>query len=155
MTILSVDQATHLGYAVWDDDTIIKYGAKNFANYKDRPDIKLNRIKRYVDGLIEKYKPGLVVIEGVQYQSNQFTYGQLSRLQGLLIDLCIEREQLYEVVPPTKWRTIGIVGRKRAEQKASSIQFVKDNFGLNVNDDVADAINMGYYALNHIKIEEN
>lgn len=153
MTILSIDQATHLGYAVWEEGKIKKYGCKNFTIKKDNPDKKLKNIREFVDKLIQEYQPTLVVIEGVQFQSNYNTYAQLCKLQGVLIELCIEREQLYEVIPTLKWKTIGIKGKKRAEQKASSIQFVRENFGLSVNDDVADAINMGYYALNNIKVK--
>ena len=154
MTILSIDQATHLGWAVWKHGSLDSYGDKNFSNYKFDCNIKLNKIKHFVNKLIDEFKPELIVVEGIQYQSNQFTYAQLARLQGLLIDLCVEGNYLYEVVPPSTWRTIGIKGRKRVEQKKSSVQFVKDNFGLDVNDDVADAINMGFYALKNIEVKQ-
>ena len=129
------------------------YDKKDFSNYKKEVDIKLNNIKKYFIELINLYNPTLIVIEGVQFQSNAFTFAQLARLQGLLIDTCIEKQLLYQIVPPSTWRMIGVKGRKRAEQKQSSIQFVKNTFNIDVDDDIADAINMGYYATKFIQIK--
>lgn len=59
---------------------------------------------------------------------------------------------IIEYVYPGTWRkTCGIKtgrGVKRDSLKTADIQFVKDNYNIDVNDDVADAICIGYHILN-------
>ena len=47
---------------------------------------------------------------------------------------------------PSHWRKVlgGNFGRKREEQKAAAIQYVKEKCGLEVTSDEADAICIGY-----------
>ena len=45
-------------------------------------------------------------------------------------------------------------GIKRDTLKAADIKFVKDNYNLNVNDDIADAICIGYAYTNIAKNED-
>ena len=59
---------------------------------------------------------------------------------------------IIEYVYPGTWRkTCGIKtgrGVKRDLLKIADIKFVKDNYNIDVNDDVADAICIGYHILN-------
>ena len=58
-----------------------------------------------------------------------------------------------EYVHSGTWRkTCGIKtgrGIKREMLKLASITFVKEKYGITVNDDVADAICIGYHTLNN------
>ena len=53
-----------------------------------------------------------------------------------------------DFIYPSSWRAdCGIKqgrGTKRESQKELDIQFVKDKFNIDVNDDIADAIGIGY-----------
>lgn len=94
-----------------------------------------------------------VVIENVQYQNNYNTYCQLSQMQGVIFNLLFERDIPFCLVQPTKWKSFnGIKGRKRVEQKANTIQMVKSKYGLDVTEDEADAIGIGYWAINNIDL---
>jgi Holliday junction resolvasome RuvABC endonuclease subunit len=72
---------------------------------------------------------------------------------GVLICLFQERKIPYDVVPPTRWKSLcKIPGKKRAEQKENTIQFVKDKFNLDdITEDAADAIAMGWAWINSVK----
>ena len=75
-------------------------------------------------------------------------------LIGALLCLFQEKELLYEIVSATKWRSYcEIKGRKRQEQKENTKQFVKEKFNLDVSEDEADAVAMGWYAVNNVHIE--
>ena len=43
----------------------------------------------------------------------------------------------------------------RASQKAGDIAFVKEHYGLEVNDDIADAIGIGHAYVNKLDTEFN
>ena len=54
----------------------------------------------------------------------------------------------FDFIYPSSWRSAcGIKngrGIKRDAAKAADIKFVQETFGLTVNDDIADAIGLGY-----------
>ena len=64
-----------------------------------------------------------------------------------------------EYVYPSEWRAAcGIKngrGVRRETQKANDILFVKNNYGIEVNDDIADAIGIGHAYVNQLTNEMN
>jgi Holliday junction resolvasome RuvABC endonuclease subunit len=152
MRILSFDQASKIAWSVFDDKKLIEYDTKDFSKVKDFY-YRINDIKRIVIELIKYYKPTLVVFEDIQYQSNQQTYKKLASLQSVLINYCVDNEILYEIVQPTLWKCFAkIKGRKREEQKVNTQIFIKQQFGIDVDEDIADAIGIGWYSCNEIKV---
>ena len=93
---------------------------------------------------------------GVQ---NIKTHRALMWLQGALAimahDNCGDPEFIY--LYPSEWRKVcGIKtgsGIKRETLKQKDIEFVKNKFNIIVNDDIADAIGIGYAFLNPAKKE--
>lgn len=74
------------------------------------------------------------------------TYKKLAHVQGALIVTCIENNIPYKIVPPATWRSsCGVKGKVRSEYKPAAQKHVLDKYGLNVTDDVADAICIGEY----------
>ena len=150
--IISLDQAITTGWCVTIDGDIV---SRNHFTVKGNDyDIKINKIKEVVIKLTEKYKPHLITVEGVQYQSNQAIYGKLSRLQGVLINYFIENNILYEIVTPSQWKGYHkIKGRKRAEQKANAMLRIKE-LGIDCDsEDECEAILMNIYAQECIDIK--
>ena len=70
-----------------------------------------------------------------------------------------DRKVTLEYIYPSSWRAaIGIKtgrGIKRTTLKEKDIQFVKENYNLDVNDDEADAICIGYSQCHDIETEIN
>lgn len=98
------------------------------------------------------------MLEDIQMQSqNVVTYKKLAMLLGVLISLFQEMGLGHTIVPPTRWKSFcKIGGRKRAEQKANTLAFVREKFGLgNISEDMADAIALGWYAVNNESEEAN
>lgn len=156
MRILCLDQASKItGYSVWESGKLVDYGTLE-ANPKEKDIIVRMRQMYFMCGeLIDKVAPDFVAFEGVQFQQNYRTYSQLSQIQGLLMSLLFERKIFFTVVEPTKWRSFcAIRGRKRAEQKKATIQMVKDRFGIEVDDDVADSIGLGIWVRGNVRVEK-
>jgi hypothetical protein len=112
-------------------------------------------IKEKVDKIIlEEVRPE----QGLQ---NIKTHKALMYLQAAIAFLIHERFNTIEVeyTYPNEWRAAcGIhTGRgvKRETLKSADIKFVKENFGITVNDDEADAIGIGYAYVNKLSNEIN
>ena len=163
MTILSLDLSTKSsGWAIFQDSMLIESGCITSSS----TDL-LKRINIMIDGLkeiVEKYKPDKVVAEEVRPETgvqNIKTHRALMWLQGgvALMLYAYNKKLEMELIYPSSWRAaIGIKtgrGIKRTTLKEKDIQFVKENYNLDVNDDEADAICIGYSYSHDIETEIN
>jgi Holliday junction resolvasome RuvABC endonuclease subunit len=151
MRILSLDQSTTItGFSIWEDKILATYGT---ITSKEKDIIeRLSEIYSEIKSLIQQHRPDFVVLEGVQFQSNQKTYNQLSQLQGVIFSILFEEDIGFCIVEPSVWRKYSdIKGRKRVEQKLSAIDKVKQQFSLDVNEDVAESILIGVWAVRNIQ----
>ena len=148
---IGLDQATHLtGYSIFDGENLVDAGIfQTTVEDEIERDIE---VKNWLIQLIQKWKPDIIGLEGIQLQ--QFndrmvgvtTYQTLARLQGILMATCVEQEIDYRVCAPATWRShCGVKGRTRADRKRSMQDLVKKWFDITVSDDVADAIGIGKY----------
>lgn len=146
MRILALDQSTACsGFAIFINQNLKKSGI-----YKPQGELfqRINQTKEYIRELILDNDIDYVFIEDIQYQKNQKTYKILANLQGVIINLLIEFNIRFEIIPPSSWKSFNkIKGRKRAEQKKNTQEKCKEMFGSEVMEDEADAICIGLYAL--------
>ena len=170
--ILAIDQARNGAWSVFDYETktLEAYGVFSFNN-KDYTYAKAIRaIEELVDSLIKTYDISAVFIEDIQLRVNVQSFKKLAQLQGVLINLFEKNEYLYDFVAPTQWqnyckargrsskeikekiKALDLSGKK--DSKILSIQFVKEKFNVDTdNDNLSDAICIGYYAVNHFKLK--
>ena len=154
----------------YETKTLEAYGVFSFNN-KDYTYAKAIRaIEELVDSLIKTYDISAVFIEDIQLRVNVQSFKKLAQLQGVLINLFEKNEYLYDFVAPTQWqnyckargrsskeikekiKALELSGKK--ESKILSIQFVKEKFNVDTdNDNLSDAICIGYYAVNHFKLK--
>lgn len=120
----------------------------------------IKRIHIMIDNiklLLDKYTDiNTIVVEEVRPEGgygigNQKTHKALMYLQAALEFLIHDnynKRVKIEYIYPSSWRAkCGIKngrGIKRSSLKEADIDFVKNNFGFDVNDDEADAICIGY-----------
>ena len=147
--IFSIDQATlNSAYAVWVDSELIAYD-------KVTADKKIKDYKRsfqMVDLLIEKikkFKPDLVILEGAFSNGNVKIFGTLSCLRGMTMERLRQEGFDFDIVEPVKWKSALKITGKRPIQKEKSIEIAENVFGVDLwnDDDLADAINIGGYAV--------
>jgi hypothetical protein len=112
--------------------------------------------------IFNKYKIEKIILEEVRPEmgtQNIKTHRALMWLQGaiatVLHDDCGFKLNNIVYLYPSEWRkTCGIktgTGVRRESLKPQDIAFVKRTYGLDVNDDIADAIGIGHaYAITNL-----
>lgn len=150
---LAIDASTKsTGIAIFDGEKIIKYDCFTAAS----SDVikRIQRMTNYLDELLKENPIDTIVIEEVrpdQGDQNSKTMKALFWLQASIAFLLHDNHPnvKIEYVYPSEWRhQCGIKtgkGMYRAELKEADIAFVKNTYDIdNINDDVADAICIGY-----------
>ena len=145
--ILALDQSSHLtGWSIYDDQKLIAYGVHEATGARE--DERNHEVKEWVLSMVSNWKVDKVGIEGIQYQQSigVTTFQTLARLQGILIDLCIELKIPYLICPTNTWRAhCDVKGRARSDKKRSMQLLVKKWFDVSVSEDEADAVGIGKY----------
>lgn len=153
MNIIGLDLSTKSsGWSVFSDGNLIKYGcitagSANLFNRIDKMIVELEPI--IIENQIHH-----VYIEDVypeDVKNNQAVFNALKYLQGFVLHLLNKHNLKYTFFTASEWRAkCGIhTGRgiKRDSLKPKDIAFVKNQFNIQVNDDIADAICIGWAGL--------
>lgn len=173
MKILAVDQARHGAWAVYDykEKKLLDYGTWAFDSKNYTFEQAILHIETLVSETIQTHDIDAVFLEDIQLRQNVQSFKRLAQLQGVLVNLCEKTNIVYNLVAPTQWqnyckargRTTKEIKSKvtkieptgKKSSKVLSLQFVRDNFGIETdNDNLSDAICIGHYAINNLKIQE-
>ena len=151
MKILSFDQSTRCsGYAYFEDGEYIESGVIDMSKSKLETDKRSFEMAKELWKIIKKYKPDEIVLENVQQQSNPATMIVLARLAGMIIGYAEAHNVHVHILLPSQWRkALGYsqgAKVKRQELKQQSINYVKENFGLDLPEDQCEAIAEGVAA---------
>lgn len=174
MRILAVDQARHGGWCVFDynNKTIVDYGSFSFESNKYTFSQAVLNIEKIVDELTNAYSIDALFFEDIQMRKNVQSFKKLAQLQGVLVNYAEKNEYQYGIVAPTQWQNyckargrsekeiknkiITIEQNGKPNSKILSLQFVKDKFDIETdNDNISDSICIGYYVVNNINIKSN
>jgi Holliday junction resolvasome RuvABC endonuclease subunit len=152
MIYFAIDQSSNIsGYSVWRNTELVEFGKVQFeGEFIDR----IFELKLWMISKIDEYEEEQVevVIEEIQEQSNMQTFKKLAMLQGALLLSLRERDIKYHLVYASQWKSgIGILGKKRAEQKRNTQEYVLQKYGKKCTQDEADAICIGEYMANKIQ----
>ena len=147
MKILSLDTSTtSTGYAVYIDG---KYQLSSCIDLKKYKKDKLSQMILLLFDLIEKTKPDIIVAEEMVVPRNPQTARLLTLLLGAIYGKCLQLNIEWRAIRPTQWRKWARdedekLPKKREELKEWSKNKVMSLFNMKVNDDVSDAILIGY-----------
>lgn len=154
MNILAIDQSTSSsGFAIFQGKNLIQSGI-----YKPKGELynRIHQTKEYIRELIDNNDIKYVFVEDIQYQRNQKTFKILANLQGVLVNLLVELDIPFEVVPPSRWKAWNqIGGKRRKEQKENAKRKCKEIFGREFKEDEADAICIGLFGLKWLERNED
>lgn len=153
MNILSLDLSTKSsGWALFEAGNLKDWGciASSSTDLIKRIYIMRDGIKE----ILSKSKVDKIIVEEVRPEGgygvgNQKTHRALMWLQAAIAFMVYDFDKKIEIeyIYPSSWRaTCGIKngrGIVRSTLKEADIAFVKDKYGLDVNDDIADAICIG------------
>lgn len=158
--LLAIDPSTKsTGIAVFKNKELIYYNCISSSStdvYK--------RIDKMIEGIkiaVDTYGVNYAVLEDVlpeEVKHNQSTFKSLTYLQGYILHTLNDYKLNWKFYTASQWRSIcGIKigpGVRRENLKKQDIAFVKKHYNIDVNDDIADAICIGYAELNPISNDE-
>lgn len=147
MKLLALDQASRTsGFAVFEDDKLIKYGKFTFEDSDFG--IRLMKIRNKVKSLIDEFSVDKVVFEDIQLQDNVDTFKKLAEVFGVIFELVTELDIPHEAILASSWKsTLKIKGAKRPEQKKNAQLWVVENYNIKPTQDECDAICIGVHAI--------
>lgn len=155
--LVALDQSTYTtGWAVFDDNQLVKYGVFNITG--ENATERIEKFRQWLLSFLITWQPQAVIIEDIQLQnkdSNQFsevvgvtTYKTLAHLQGVILNVLYEKNIPCDVAHTAKWREYNsIKGRSRSDKKKSAQLCVDKIYARKVTQDEADAICIGRYGL--------
>ena len=146
MNILSLDLSTKsTGYAIGNNQQqLLKYGCIT-ASSKE-PIARIIKIQKQIKQLIQNYKIDIIIMQQVRPQFNSHTNKILMWMQAATVIGAYEINSKIQFIfiNPSQWRAALKIkqgrGVKRQILKQQDINYVKDKYNINVNDDEADAI---------------
>lgn len=144
--LIAFDQATRFtGFSCFDGPDLRNYGL--LEAHEEDSDARLDEMAGQIRDLIRRYNPKFIVFEGVMFQKSPNALIMLANLQGVIRGICQERGCGYAVYAPTAWRRLmGIrqgSGITRDKLKAQAIALVHEAYGIEVAEDVCEAICIG------------
>ena len=151
MRILSLDQSTKVsGYSFFEDGKYVESGLIDLSKSKLETPERSFEMAKALWKVIKHYKPEHLIIEETQQQSNVKTVIILARLQGMIIGYAEAHKVKVHIIAPSQWRKTLQYRQgpkvKRQELKQQSIDYVKDNLGLELPEDQAEACCLGMAA---------
>ena len=150
MKVLALDLSTKsAGWAVFENKKLIGSGCITASSTN-----VLNRIEKITNELeiiFNRYIPDNIIVEEVlpeDVKHNQQVFKALMYMQASVALAFNKRGKKLEFYVSSEWRKkCGIrTGRgiTRDMVKAADIKFVKENYNINANDDICDAICIGH-----------
>ena len=147
MVVLAFDQSTNKsGYSVYNNGKLIDYGLIDKHNIKNSYN-RLVQMGLAISNKIAEIKPDAVVMEVVFDQKDRITLVVVARLQGMIMYACTMGNIPLHIFSPSSWRKLlgfkqgGNV--KRADLKQQAIDYVQNHFGLELSEDVSEAVCIG------------
>ncbi len=145
MKILTLDLSTKSSGWAYGIDTQLKQHGCITINSKDVQN-RIIQMRQQIISLICNYTPDKIIMQEVRPQINSHTNKVLMWLQGIIVIAAYECWKKCEIqfINASEWRAAVKIkqGRsiKRDQVKKYDIQYVKEKYHIDVNDDEADAI---------------
>lgn len=149
MKILAIDGSSKsTGIAIFENNKLIHHQCITASSGDSLK--RILKMAQRIEQIYQEYKPTDIIMEDILPQDvkhNQNVFKVLIYLQAAVVLTLNKYKAHVELCTASHWRSLcGIKtgrGIKRQSLKKSSIQLVKNKYGLIVNDDVSDAICIG------------
>lgn len=158
MVVLAFDQSTRAsGWSVFENGEYVESGMVDMTKSKLDTDARSFEMAKALWKIIKKYKPKHLIMEETQQQSNVKTVIILARLQGMIIGYAEAHGVKVHILQPSKWRAALQYKQgskvKRVELKQQSLDYVKENLGMSLPEDEAEAACIGIAAHKILEFE--
>lgn len=157
-SVLACDQSTRAsGWCYMENGEYIDSGLIDMTKSKLETDARSFEMAKALWKIIKKYNPDHLILEETQQQSNVKTVIILARLQGMILGYAEAHGVKVHILQPSKWRAALSYRQgakvKREELKQQSLDYVKENLGLSLQEDRAEATCIGMAAHKILKFE--
>lgn len=154
MILMAVDGSTKAsGVAIFNENELVHYEC--ITDSSSNKIKRINHMSIQLQELFKEYKVDKVILEEPlpeDVRNNKKVFKALMYLQAkIVLDFYNNLNYQFEdedFIPVNTWRSkLGItIGRNgaRATVKQEDINFVKEKYNIEVNDDIADSICIGY-----------
>lgn len=145
MRILALDLSTKsTGWAIGEEQCLQQHGCivKNSKNVIDR----IIQMREQLSSIIKQNKIDKIIMEEVRPDFNSHTGKVLIWLQAAIVIAAYEISPniQFDFINASEWRAILKIkqgrGIRREQLKPKDIQYVRQKYNIEVNDDEADAI---------------
>lgn len=142
--LVSIDGSTQkTGIAYFCNGEYVEHVLLDFSKDKNMEN-RFESMSKAIWQKLDEYRPNIIYIEETYMANNPQTSKILTRLQGVIYAWCINNTCEFNTIRPTSWRKQLNFQQgknvKREQLKKQSLQYILDNYGLEVTDDEADAI---------------
>ena len=142
--LVTIDGSTQKsGIAYFCNGKYIEHVLLDFSKNKNMEN-RFESMSKEIWKTLDVYRPNIIYIEETYMANNPQTSKILTRLQGVVYAWCFNNNCEFNTIRPTQWRKQLNFQQgksvKREQLKKQSLQYVLDNYGLEVTDDESDAI---------------
>ena len=142
--LVTIDGSTQkTGIAYFCNGKYVEHVLLDFSKDKNMEN-RFESMSKEIWKTLDVYRPNIIYIEETYMANNPQTSKILTRLQGVVYAWCFNNDCEFNTIRPTSWRKQLNFQQgknvKREQLKIQSIEYIKNNYGLEVTDDEADAI---------------
>ncbi|MGL5724761.1 hypothetical protein [Cetobacterium sp.] len=169
-TVLALDlSSTSTGWCILNQRGIKDFGSITFCNGKSKKEIEAikgiknvklleaeysieKRLELIFKDISELLNKGIdvVIIESVYLGMSVSVLKVLMQLQGFVVGHCLVNQVPFEKIMPSSWQNYHNLSNHRDEIKKGSIANAERIIKTKTIDDIADAINLGIYAVKNL-----
>ena len=144
MKVLSFDQSTRVsGWSLFENNKYVCSGIVDMSKSKLATTERSFEMAKKLWKILNKYKPDYLIIEDTQQQNNVQTVITLARLQGMIIGYAEAHGIKVHILLSSAWRKVLGYSQgpkvKRAELKQQSIDYVKNKYNLDLQEDECES----------------
>ena len=142
--LVTIDGSTQKsGVAYFCNGKYVEHCLLDFSKNKNMEN-RFESMSKEIWKRLDKYRPNIIYIEETYMANNPQTSKILTRLQGVVYAWCLNNDCEFNTIRPTQWRKLLNFQQgknvKREQLKNQSLQYVLENYRLEVTDDESDAI---------------
>ena len=156
MLICGIDASTNkTGIAIFRNGQYVKHTLIDLHKIKN-PSDRIPKMMTSICDYLDNYKVDKIIMEESMFTSNISTVKMLSQLAGAVLFYATSKGIDFELSLPSHWRKIvGLTQSSKIKRdilKSEAVNAVTQEYGLNVSDDVAEAILIARSGFNLPKI---
>lgn len=145
MVVAGIDGSTKsTGVAIINDGILEYYTLIDLSKETQDSMKRIRHMLIEISNVLDKYKLDAVYMEKSFNKQNVDTTQKLSNIAGGVMMYCAQNDIKFVHPMPSEWRSVINLAQgnkvKRDVLKAEAIKAVKNEYGIDVNDDVAESI---------------